>query len=215
MQTWSCYTPLQILMNAIDQFGVAFVRQLNLGWTGAATMIKLMFIVLSFTISLLTSVFAQTTPAGAGAPGCGESNAKFDVKTEKSQHPAPTDAGRALVYFIENDSQFDSFPSPTTRIGVDGEWVGATHGNSYFYSSVNPGVHHLCASWQKAVLALQGRQTAAAHFTAEAGGVYYFEIKNTWHRDHGAGDISLRPLDSDEGQLLANKFSFSTFQPKK
>jgi hypothetical protein len=120
-----------------------------------------------------------------------------------------------LVYFIENDSQFDSFPSPTTRIGIDGEWVGATHGNSYFYSSVLPGVHHLCASWQKAVLVLQGRQTAAAHFTAEAGKVYYFEVKNTWHRDHGAGEISLRSLDSDEGQLLANKFSFSTFQPKK
>jgi len=186
---------------------------------GAAAMIKTMLVVLLLlvTISLLaSSVFAQDKPTGgAGAPGCGEPKIKFEVKTEKSQRPPQTDAGKALVYFIENDSQFDSFPSPTTRMGVDGEWVGATHGNSYFYSSVDPGVHHLCASWQKAVLALQGRQTAAAHFTAEAGGVYYFEIKNTWHRDHGAGDISLRPLDSDEGQLLANKLSFSTFQPKK
>jgi hypothetical protein len=141
------------------------------------------------------------------------------VKTEKSQHPPPTDAGKALVYFIENDSQFDSFPSPTTRMGIDGEWVGATHGNSYFtYPSIQESII-FCASWQKAVLALQGRQTAAAHFAAEAGNVYYnvyyFEVKNTWHRDHGAGDISLRLLDSDEGQLLANKFSFSTFQPKK
>jgi hypothetical protein len=65
------------------------------------------------------------------------------------------------------------------------------------------------------VLVLQGRQTAAAHFTVEAGNGYYLEVKNTWHRDHGAGEIGLRPLDSDEGQLLANKFSFSIFQPKK
>jgi Protein of unknown function (DUF2846) len=182
-------------------------------------MIKIMFLVilLVVTISLPTSsAFAQEKPTdGAGAPGCGEPKTKFEVKTNKSQHLTQADAGKALVYFIENDSQFDSFPSPTTRMGIDGEWVGATHGNSYFYLSVDPGVHHLCASWQKAVLALQGRQTAAAHFTAEAGGVYYFEVKNVWHRDHGAGDISLRPLDSDEGQLLANKISFSTFQPKK
>jgi hypothetical protein len=186
---------------------------------GAATMIKTIFAVLLVlvAISLLTSsAFAQDKPTGgAGAPGCGEPKIKFEVKTEKGQRPALTDVGKALVYFIENDSQFDSFPSPTTRMGIDGEWVGATHGNSYFYSSVSPGVHHLCASWQKAVILLQGRQTAAAHFTAEAGGVYYFEIKNIWHREHGAGDISLRPLDSDEGQLLANKFSYSTFQPKK
>jgi hypothetical protein len=181
-------------------------------------MIKTMFVVLLVlvAISLLTSsAFAQDKPTGgAGAPGCGGPKIKFEVKTEKGQRPALTDTGKALVYFIENDSQFDSFPSPTTRMGIDGEWVGATH-NSYFYSSVSPGVHHLCASWQKAVILLQGRQTAAAHFTAEAGGVYYFEVKNIWHREHGAGDISLRPLDSDEGQLLANKFSYSTFQPKK
>jgi len=182
-------------------------------------MTKTMFVVLLLLVAislLASSAFAQDKPTGgAGAPGCGEPKIKFEVKTDKSQHPAQADAGKALVYFIENDSQFDSFPSPTTRMGVDGDWVGATHGNSYFYSSVSPGVHHLCASWQRAVLALQGRQTAAAHFTAAAGGVYYFEVKNIWHRDHGAGDISLRPLDSDEGQLLANKSLFSTFQPKK
>jgi hypothetical protein len=182
-------------------------------------MIKTTFVVLLLlvTIFMLTSsVVAQDKPTGgAGAPGCGEPKTKFEVKTDKSQHPAQADAGKALVYFIENDSQFDSFPSPTTRIGIDAEWVGATHGNSYFYLSVDPGVHHLCASWQRAVLALQGRQTAAAHFTAEAGGVYYFEVKNIWHRDHGAGDIKFTAMDSDEGQLLANKFSFSTFQPKR
>src|SRR5258708_28236012 len=117
-------------------------------------MIKTVFIalLLLFTISLLTSsVFAQ---GGPGAPGCGERKTKFEVKTEKSQHPAPTDAGRALVYFIENDSQFDSFPSPTTRIGVDGEWVGATHCNSFFYSFFNPAVTPLFVSWQNTVLTL-------------------------------------------------------------
>ena len=125
-------------------------------------MIKTMFVVvvLLLTISLLTSsVFAQDKPTdGAAAPGCGEPKMKFEVKTEKSQHPAQTDVGKAMVYFIENDSQFDSFPSPTTRMGIDGEWVGATHGNSYFSVSVDPGEHHLCASWQSSVIIGQGHK---------------------------------------------------------
>ena len=180
-------------------------------------MIKTPFLVLVVTIFLAASpVFAQdNATGGAGAPGCGAPNAKFGVKTEKGQHPAQAEAGKALVYVIEDDSDFDSRPKPTTRMGVDGQWVGATHGNSYFFSSVDPGVHHLCASWQSTVILGQGLKTAAAHFTAEAGGVYYFEVKNTWWLDHGSAGMSLKPLDSDEGQVLANKFSFSTFQPKK
>jgi hypothetical protein len=146
------------------------------------------------------------------------------VKTTKGQHAikgdgnhpnaGQPDPGKALVYFLEDDTGFESAPKPTTRIGVDGQWVGATHGNSYLYFSVDPGVHHLCASWQRAIALFQGRKTAAAHFTAEAGQTYYFSAKNIWTRD-GPSDMSLNPVDSDEGQLLANKFSFSASQPRK
>jgi hypothetical protein len=150
------------------------------------------------------------------APGCGAEDAKFAVKTEKRQHPVTQpDAGKALVYFVEDDSEFGSSPKPTTRAGLDGKWVGATHGNSYFYFTVDPGEHHLCASWQTTVVLGQGHKTAAAHFTAEAGSVYYFRVKNTWMRDLGVAVISLKPLDTDEGLLLASKFSLSNFHPKK
>jgi hypothetical protein len=147
-------------------------------------------------------------------PACGPQDIRFDVKTEKGQHPAQPDPGKALVYFIEDDSDFGSFPKPTTRMGVDGEWAGATHGNSYFYVSVNPGVHHLCANWQSSVLLGKGIKTAAAHFTAEAGGVYYFEVKNTYWLEHGSPGMSLKPLDSDQGQLLANMLALSIFRQK-
>jgi len=165
------------------------------------------------TFLIASPAFAQS--ASAGAPGCGDPNTKFEVKTDKEHHLPQTDALKAQVYFIEDDSNFESFPKPTTRMGIDGQWVGATHGNSYFYVSVDPGVHHLCASWQTTVIVGHGHPTAAAHFTAEAGGVYYFEVKNKWLREHGFLDMSLEPLDSDEGQLLADKFSFSISQPKK
>ena len=163
-------------------------------------------------LALTSSVFAQTEPAGVS--GCGAEQTKFDVKTEKGQPPAQTDAAKALVYFIEDDSDFGSSPKPTTRIGLDGEWAGATHGNSYFYFSVSPGVHHVCANWQSSVLLGKGRKTAAFHFKAEAGGVYYFLVKNTYWLDHGNGSMSLEPVDSDQGQLMANTFSQSTFHQK-
>ena len=168
----------------------------------------------AFSIALLSvPTFGQSTDVGgAGAPGCGASAVKFSVKTEKGRHPAQPEAGKALVYFIENDSNFVSFPKPTTRAGLDGKWVGATHGNSYLYFSVDPGVHHLCASWQTAVILGKGHMTAAAHFTADAGGVYYFEAKNTFINveNQAIADTTLTPLDSDQGQILVDQFALST-----
>jgi hypothetical protein len=183
---------------------------------------KSTFVVLSLAAVFL---FASLTLAqDLQAPGCGDPNARFAVKTTKGQpaiqgngnppRAGQPDPGKALVYFLEDDTGYEAAPKPTTRIGVDGQWVGATHGNSYLYFALDPGVHHLCASWQKAVALFQGRKTAAAHFTAEAGHIYYFLAKNIWTRD-GPTDMSLDPVDSDEGQLLANKFAFSASRPKK
>jgi hypothetical protein len=162
---------------------------------------------------LVLSAAAQTNPTPNGAPGCGNPEVKFNVKADKSQHPeAQPPSGKALVYFVENDDMFESFPKPTTRLGVDGVWVGANHGNSYLSFAVDPGEHHLCASWQSFV-AIGSRETSgAAHFTAEAGQVYFFRVKNVFIRDRGHLEFS--PIDSDEGQLLASRYALSTSHPK-
>jgi hypothetical protein len=166
---------------------------------------------------LASPVFAQEKMADAAtAPGCGDEKIKFAVRTDNTERPtAQPEAGKALVYFVEDDSEFASIPRPTTRSGIDGNWVGATHGNSYFYVSVDPGEHHLCATWQRRVIMTGGLRTAAAHFTAEAGQVYYFKIKNTWNRAVGTANISLKPLDSDEWLILEKRLSFSRSRPKK
>lgn len=123
--------------------------------------------------------FAQDKPTGSlGTPGCGDPDAKFDVKTDREQHPVQPEPDKALVYLIQDDLAFALRPRPTTRMGIDGRWVGATPRNSYFYFSVDPGVHHLCASWQTTGDPMASRDTAAAHFTAEAKGVYYFGAKD-------------------------------------
>jgi hypothetical protein len=176
-------------------------------------MMKATFVVFYFSILLLSSLaFAQDL----GAPGCGDSKTKFDVKSDKEQqHHLQPDSGKALVVFLQDDSDFKSRPRPTTRMGIDGTWVGATQSSAYFFYSVEPGVHHLCASWQTTVGPGSSHKAAATHFTAEANGVYYFVAKDTWWRDAGSPGIYLEPLDSDEGQLMANKFSFSVSQPRK
>lgn len=170
---------------------------------------KMLAVVLFFA----ATACAQSTPI-AFAPACGAAAVKFDVKTDKTNHSTeqPQD-GKALVYFVEDDTEFESFPKPTTRIGLDGEWVGANHGNSYFSFVVSPGEHHLCASWQSLVIVGAKETSAVAHFTAEAGKVYYFRIKNTWLRVHAA-QVDLSPLDSDEGMLLAGRYGRSVSHTK-
>ena len=162
-----------------------------------------------------TSLAQDASTQATTAPGCGEHSAKFSVKTDKSQHPsAQLEKGKAVVYFMEDDDSFESNPKPTTRLGVDGSWVGANHGDSYFYVTVEPGEHHLCASWQSFVVIGAKQTSAAAHFTAEPGQAYYFRVRNTWLRDHSQTRVELLPLDNDEGRLLASRYAFSTSQPK-
>ena len=142
-----------------------------------------------------------------------ESMSRRGKGSQPMGHPP---VAKALVYFLQDDSELAGIVGHTNRLGVDGRWVGATHGDSYFYFFVDPGEHHLCASWQKGMLQRPGDYVAEAHFTAEAEGVYYFKAKNLrFSYRHATSGISLGPLDSDEGKLMASKYSFSTFQQKK
>jgi len=155
-----------------------------------------------------TNAFAQI------APGCGTVDIKFDVSTKDSQVMAAPDPGKALIYFLQDDTNFASHPRPTTRFGLDGKWIGATHANSYFYLSVDPGEHHLCANWQSIVGLGIGLRTAAAHFTAGVGGVYFFVAHDRYSRETPA-EIKLLPMDSDEAQLFMRTFALATSHPKK
>ena len=148
------------------------------------------------------------------APGCGDVDTKFDVSTKNSQIMAAPEHGKALVYFLQDDIYFASHPRPTTRFGIDGKWIGATHADSYFYISVDPGEHHLCSQWQSFVGLGIGMRTAAAHFTADAGGVYFFVAHDRYNRESPA-ETTLVPMDSDEAQLLMRTFALASSHPKK
>lgn len=176
---------------------------------------RVKFWLLVFLLVSPALVKAQAA-ADRAAPACGPNDTKFVVKTGKTKDSAITPSpGKALIYFIEDDTAFESIPRPTVRFGIDGSWVGATHSNSWFALPVDPGEHHLCANWQTRVVLLgSSHQTAAAHFTAKAGRIYFFRMQNTWNRVAGLS-VNFARLDVDEGQILMQEFAFSTFRPKK
>ena len=73
----------------------------------------------------------------------------------------------------ETDLAVDSIGTVTTRVGLDGNWVGANHGQSYISFAAEPGEHRVCADWQSSLKGLQ-KPSGAANLTVEAGKTYYY-----------------------------------------
>lgn len=170
-------------------------------------MIKSMLAVLL----LASPLMAQQDQAAAAfaAAGCGQNQVQFDVKTDKKQHPLPQPPpGKAMVYVLQQDfAAFCIGGCVTTRVGVDGAWVGANQGKSYLFFAVEPGEHRVCTAWQSS---LKGRSqvSAAISLTAEAGKSYYFRtfVFN--------GNLKLDQEDSANGPLLILSSALSTSKPK-
>jgi hypothetical protein len=177
-------------------------------------LIKMITKILLAILIFASPIFAQDQAAAAHAAGCGPNEIKFTVKTDKKQHPtAQPSAGKALVYvFGGEDIDVSGFAiggreGLTTRWGVDGAWVGAGYRNSYFFFSVDPGDHRLCAGRQS-----NSKPSAAMTITLEAGKAYYFRTK-THHLSTGGEE--LEPIDPAAAQLLIAASPFTVFEPKK
>jgi hypothetical protein len=96
------------------------------------------------------------------------------VKTDESQHPAPTpEEGTALIYFVADGHLSSVF-------GFDEKWEGAVDGGRYFFVPVEPGEHHICAMLQSFMTrrVLTGLPRVSVHLLkAEPGGTYYFRAR--------------------------------------
>jgi hypothetical protein len=169
-------------------------------------LLTIVFLASSFT-------FAQDTAAVAAAEAaCGPKDVSFDAKPDLSQHPAPQpDADKALVYVIQEFGEVQCENCALTRVGLDGTWVGANQGNSYFFFSTGPGEHHLCLNWQSRLRG-RSRVVALANFTAETGKVYYFRGRIFY--GHYSTIFDLDPINSDQGKLLVALSAFSNSHPK-
>jgi hypothetical protein len=166
-------------------------------------------------IALLFALAALAQAQTAGLPtACGPKDAGFDVKLDKSQQtPAPPEPGKAQVYFIRDDGLSGAIGRlgyPSTKIGIDGVWVGASLGNSYFSVSVVPGEHHVCMN-------LDSRhyehKVELAHFTAETGKVYYFRTRLIAAQN--LNYLDLIPVDSDQAKYLIASYPLSVSRARK
>ena len=171
-------------------------------------MIKIILAVFLFA----APAFAQdTSTAALAAAGCGANDVEFKVKTDKKQHPLPTpEPGKAAVAVISQFGGVCVGGCVTTRVGIDGTWVGANEGNSYLSFAIDPGDRRVCVAYQSK---LKGRsETASAlSLTAEAGKVYFFKAGLF----HSSSELKLEPVDSAEGPLLVKSAPFATSQLKK
>jgi hypothetical protein len=164
-----------------------------------------------FFLLLASPAFAQNAPATTSAlAACGPADVNFDVKPGQAQASAAPESGKALVYVI-GDVGESGYGWVTIKVGLDGSWMGATHGNSYFSFSVPPGEHHLCSNLQEK-LKIYSSLYSVAGFTAEAGKTYYFRTRASIL---GGLRLDLEPVNDDEGRYQTETFSFVVSHPKK
>jgi hypothetical protein len=166
--------------------------------------------------ALLFSFLALVAPIRATVlpDSCGADKVKFDVKTSKSlSAPAAPADGKALIVLIQTENQIVSpFSGATIRFGMDGAWVGANNGNSYFTLAVDPGQHHLCVSWQSVFPQLK-RNVDLTSFTAEPGKTYYFAAAvDVVSREDV--EFGLSAVNDDKGSYLVKAAKVSTWTSK-
>jgi len=164
-------------------------------------------------IHFVTAIFAASLLAQAqsSAPvqqsACGPSNIQFNVDLDKKQHTAASpDPQQSRVYFIQDLGTVNPFgvgAAQITKVGIDGEWVGANQNNSWFSVSISPGVHHVCATAQSRLFA---HVVELAHFKAEAGQEYYFRVRNfMWDTRR----LEFGSLDKDQALYLIASYPLS------
>ena len=174
------------------------------------------FLFLAFLFLLPAYGQAQTTDLRAAA-GCGPDKTQFSVKTESNQHAVKQpEPGQALVYVVVQGKPEGGEVKVTTRVGLDGNWMGANHGASYLSFSVAPGEHHVCVDWQSSLKSRQ-KLSGAADLTAEAGKTYYFRTEVVLSQATESHDerLSLKPVDASEGLLLISKSAESSSTIKR
>ena len=177
-------------------------------------------------VILAMSAWAQDNSATRGGAGCGPDQARFEVKRQAKSHPTGVPEPRKALVYVFGDSELDNtalhIGGLITRVGVDGEWVGAYEYKSYMYFSVDPGEHRLCTSQQSSLKSRRDNNASAITFTAEQGKIYYFRTQPTpTSLAESAssrvpnGEVELASINPAQAQLMVPKWAYSTSRRKK
>ena len=98
------------------------------------------------------------------ACGAADKEVNFTVAADLNAHPnAAQPTAKALVYVVRPHHGMASY---TSKLAVDGTWMGANLSGSYFTLMLEPGLHYLCS---------EAKTRSLLIFTAEAGKTYFVE----------------------------------------
>jgi hypothetical protein len=167
---------------------------------------------------------------------CGDPAVRFNVKRIKgpSDVPAPSAGFARLVvleqgfgwygdeYFVpkgkSRPKHYNKLPqrlTPTVRVGMDGQWMGALRGNDFITFTVPPGEHHLCVQFQNPENADTSSTLPMAFLSgmrADAGRTYYFQISYMMIHNLDKWGLELQPLQEYSGRLILSRSSPVAFE---
>ena len=146
-------------------------------------------------------------------PSCGPEKQAVDVRTAKNHHPTiPLAPGTATLVFIQRSPV--CIGCGEVRIGVDGSWVGANKGDSYFSVSVAPGERHVCAYWSSTFSVLEDKLWLT-DVSARMAQTYYYYADFFGNTARGGLTLRLEPISPDEANFLISNSSLASSTPGK
>jgi hypothetical protein len=171
-----------------------------------------LFSCFSACLFLALSANAQQPATNPVTTACGSTPASFTVKRAPATiAPIQPPPGKALVYLVE--TTFDvPLVNKKVNIGLDGTWIAATDANSHISFTVDPGVHHLCAAYERRALMSEESQTLLLHLNAQAGHTYYLSYRALLTQPSIA---FFQPVDDDEGLFLVHRTAEAVSTLKK
>jgi hypothetical protein len=144
---------------------------------------------------------------------CGDEKIKVDVAVQKpSSAPPAANATTATLVFVQRLGE-SCIGCSVTRVGLDGAWIGANKGASFFSVTAAPGEHHVCAFWE-APGARTENKVELTELEALAGQIYYFQIE-IGPRSTGEFAMRLKPIAADMGAFLVSQSKQSVTTPKR
>uniref|UniRef100_A0A7V4XUF6 Lipoprotein n=1 Tax=Acidobacterium capsulatum TaxID=33075 RepID=A0A7V4XUF6_9BACT len=158
---------------------------------------------LSLCAVLLVLPFARAAKLPSS---CGPMTAHPSVQLQASSKGlSPIPAGMARLVFVQ---QIGVCPHcGVVRVGLDGKWIGANRGNSWFAATVRPGEQHVCVAWNAPFVRLTNR----IHLTdlnAEPGKTYYLETTALTGK-YQVNRVLLSKTTRDEADFLISNSKMS------
>jgi hypothetical protein len=143
---------------------------------------------------------------------CGDDKTKVDVAAhEPSSAPPTANATSATLVFVQRLVE-SCIGCSVTRVGLDGTWIGANKGASFFPVTTAPGEHHVCAFWEAPGARIENK-IGLTELEALAGQIYYFEIE-IGPRSTGEFAMRLKPISADMGAFFVSRSKQSVATPK-